>query len=204
MCLTLKNANTKSKIAEEDIVVYKRLIEVDFPKPGYHGKEFTARFCGRKCSGVISEQDGDTYFCMNNNYVGSLKVNEMFNYRTAYLPEKGLDGIFRNVMVNEVSVDTIKKLTTPYQYVKIKIGSTYNSALEKTSNEIREGLHSFKHLSDAIEDGDGVYVQCVIPKGSEYYEGIFIVRRNGVGYAESYASDKLTYVKIVHAHRAVL
>ena len=66
MCLTLKNANTKSKIAEEDIVVYKRLIEVDFPKPGYHGKKFTAIFCGRKCSGVISEQDCDTYFCMNN------------------------------------------------------------------------------------------------------------------------------------------
>ena len=197
MCLTLKNANTKSKIAEEDIVVYKRLIEVDFPKPGYHGKEFTARFCGRKCSGVISEQDGDTYFCMNSSYAGRTKINEMFNYRAAYLPERGLVGAFHSVIVDEVSVDTIKKLITPYHSVKIEIGNTYNSALKKIHMDINEGLHSFKHLSDAIEDGDGVYVQCVIPKGSKYYEGIFIVRHSGVGYAESYASNKLTYVKIV-------
>ena len=204
MCLDLENANTKSKIAEEDIVVYKRLIEVDFPKPGYHGKEFTAQLYGHKCSGVISEQDGDTYFCMNANYIGRLKVNEMFNYRTAYLPERGLGWALKDIMVDRIPIETIKKLFTPYQYVKIEIGNTYNSVLKKVYMYINEGLHSFKHLSDAIESGEGVCVQCVIPKGSEYYEGIFIVRYGGVGYAESYASDKLTYIKIVHAHRAVL
>lgn len=197
MCLTLKNVNTKSKIAKEDIVVYKRLVEVDFPKPGYHGKKFTAELYGDRCSGVISEQGGDTYFCMNAAYIGRLKVREMFGYKTAYLPLIGLSGAFRNVMVNRVPIETIKKLITPYQSVKIEIGNTYNSVLKKVYMDINEGLHSFKHLSDAIEDGDGVYVQCVIPKGSKYYEGIFIVRHNGVGYAESYASNKLTYVKIV-------
>ena len=165
---------------------------------------FSAIFCRRKCSGIISEQDGDTYFCTNNRYVGRVKINEMFNYRAAYLPERGLGGALHSVMINRVPIETIKKLITPYQSVKIDIGNTYNSVLKKVYVEINEGLHSFKHLSDAIENWEGVCVQCVIPKGSEYYDGIFIVRSDRMGYAESYASDKLTYIKIVHAHRAVL
>ena len=35
-----------------------------------------------------------------------------------------------------------------------------------------------------------IYAECIIPKGSKYYEGKFIDN-------DAYASDKLTYVKII-------
>lgn len=87
-------------------------------------------------------------------------------------------------------------LETPYQDVQVRIGETYESDLIKNHfNEIEIGLHSFAELAAAQEkardySSDVIVVECVIPKWSWYYKGIFC------NYY-SYASNKLKYVKII-------
>lgn len=89
--------------------------------------------------------------------------------------------------------------TTPYKHVPILIGETYTSRLKKDGGffekaHIHEGLHSFKHKSDAQYYAslffDHVVAECIIPAGSTYYIGEF-------GGISSYASDKLKYIKII-------
>ena len=46
MCLNLENEHVQPKVAESDIIVYKRLVEVVSPKLGNHGKNFTAIIMG--------------------------------------------------------------------------------------------------------------------------------------------------------------
>ena len=81
-------------------------------------------------------------------------------------------------------------MVTPYRNFPIEIGKTYNSELIKSDGFIQEGLHSFKNLDDAKSSYVQIYAECIIPKGSKYYEGKF-------ADDDAYASDKLTYVKIL-------
>jgi len=86
---------------------------------------------------------------------------------------------------------------TPYMYAVAEIGAVYYSEITVKGNEIHEALHSFKYLSDAAISRDADFkspimrlVECVIPKGSVYYEGTFAIY-------QGYASDTLKYVKLV-------
>jgi hypothetical protein len=96
-------------------------------------------------------------------------------------------------------------LITPYRKALVKLGNTYKSNIDITTyNEVTEALHSFKYKKDCLEDAyceiksrcrnsnklDYVVVRCIIPQGSVYYEGDFCQYK-------CYASDTLTYVKIV-------
>ena len=87
---------------------------------------------------------------------------------------------------------------TYYQLTDVVIGETYKSKVIVRPNgtTIGVGLHSYSNkkalfqfnydlLSDPIRG-----VKCIIPKGSTYYVGDFCGDR-------SYASDQLTYVKII-------
>ena len=60
--------------------------------------------------------------------------------------------------------------------------------------ETTDYIFMSKHeVQAAIDDGDNIddiVVECVIPKGSKYYIGTFYDKI-------SYASDTLTYVKII-------
>ena len=93
------------------------------------------------------------------------------------------------IMSEENESDSFR---TPYYGMIIKIGKTYNSDLHYIDNDniVTRGLHSFAVLSDAFNNGYGYIVRCIIPKGAEYYTGMF-------GDAQAYASDMLKYDCII-------
>ena len=62
----------------------------------------------------------------------------------------------------------------------------YSDIGYKKGNEIHVGLHTFKER-DIIYGS--TWAECIIPKGSKYYEGTYDNR-------VSYASDTLKYIKI--------
>lgn len=105
-------------------------------------------------------------------------------------------------------------LVSSYQKSPVVIGETYSSDLKivkglrlysssDVGDFITDGLHSFKSLKAAINDAKlcGIFdclgdyddykiVECLIPVGSCYYRGRF-------GDRIAFASDKLTYVRVV-------
>lgn len=92
-------------------------------------------------------------------------------------------------------------LQTPYQNMKVEMGKSYTSKLDNASYLVYEGLHSFASFYDAVTEKDtwkGKYciAECIIPKGADYYTGLFF-NNCACMYLESYASDKLQYIKIV-------
>lgn len=86
---------------------------------------------------------------------------------------------------------------TTYYNVEIKIGKIYQSTLElEDNNQVECGLHSFIFLEDALENlKEYQFVaECIIPKGSRCYIGLF---KNLSGSFKSIASDQLHYIKII-------
>ena len=75
------------------------------------------------------------------------------------------------------------KYYTPYQNMKVKVGKQYRTKLGKMIcystfdfAVVNEGFHSFKFEEDAhtiCKSENQVVCKCVIPKGSEYYEGTY-------------------------------
>ena len=187
MCLTLISNKTKSKIAKEDIVCYKRLeffptIDMYIVKDG---DEFHGVINECKCSGKISIESDKIFFCTNHsNLNGSDSLN-----KHGYINSWVFDPSVTSIIINNKEVIDLK-IVTPYRRFPIEVGKTYDSKLIKKDEYIHEGLHSFKNLDDAKNYYSKIYAECIIPKGSKYYEGEFI------DYA-AYASDKLTYVKIL-------
>lgn len=86
---------------------------------------------------------------------------------------------------------------TSYRYSPVIIGEEYKSKLKKYINnesKLDIGLHSYCNEDDArvgAERYEEVLVECLIPKGSKYYKGLFCFKE------ECYASNKLRYVKIL-------
>ena len=92
-------------------------------------------------------------------------------------------------------------LLTPFRYAKIKIGEQYKSRLRKYNSgidaEIEDGLHSVSSIESARNidlyyslEEKVVIVECIIPKFSIYYKGMF-------NDFIAYASNKLKYIEIV-------
>lgn len=94
---------------------------------------------------------------------------------------------------------------TPYQYVEVEIGCTYESLIEVENDfenyesKVEAGLHSFHNKMDCTQSALGIanrysntqwLVKCCIPKGSKYYKGLF-------DESLSYASNKIIYLEIV-------
>ena len=111
--------------------------------------------------------------------------------------------VYKHLMDNRKGkFDNFKKsLLTTYRKQPVKLGSTYTSGFSiNEDGNVEMGLHSFDELNSAKEDGyyenrypeemPIVYVKCLIPKGSRYYEGRFCGDT-------AYASDQLTYLEII-------
>ena len=92
-------------------------------------------------------------------------------------------------------------LLTPFRFAEIKIGEQYKSRLRKYNfgidAGIEDGLHSVSSVESARNidhycslEGKVVIVECIIPKFSIYYKGMF-------NDFISYASNKLKYIEIV-------
>ena len=188
MCLTLKSNKTKSKIAKEDIICYKRLefLPTIIDKSNIKdGDEFTGVINNMECSGKISIESNDIYFCTNHPLLCGTDASNKHGYIHSWV----LDNTVTSIIINNKEVIDLK-IVTPYRKFPIEIGKTYDSELIKKDEYIHEGLHSFKNLAGAKKYHTGIYAECIIPKGSKYYEGRFDID-------DAYASDKLTYVKII-------
>lgn len=188
MCLELQSNKTESKIAKKDIICYKRLkflptIDMSTIKDG---DEFNGVINEVECSGKISIESDKVYFCTNHPKLNGSDSLNKHGYTNSWVFYNNVTSI----IINNKEVVNLK-MVTPYRNFPIKIGKTYNSELIKRDDGlIHKGLHSFKNSNDAKFYISGIYVKCIIPKGSKYYEGKF------ADY-NSYASDKLTYVKII-------
>lgn len=97
------------------------------------------------------------------------------------------------------------KLISPYMFMEYKLGKLYTSKIRigvefwgedsyPIIPYITEGLHSYSDGDSAIKlsDNENVVVKCIIPKGSKYHTGKFVIDN-------SYASDALIAVEIVKA-----
>ena len=187
MCLHLANDATEH-VAEEDIICYKRLLDI-YPGCGeYDKKRFTGVYHDNQ---LVS----GTIYVWNNSI--SLYEDDGFNFLFSYYWCNLLN--ITSIIVDDVEIinilETKRRYLTPYKTAPIIIGETYkldliydHSCIGKPIIEI--GLHSFTNYSSARDDGSGVIVECIIPKGARYYKGIFFGK-------ESYASDILKYVEII-------
>ena len=187
MCLELISNKTKSQIAKEDIICYKRLEYIPTVNMSTikDGDEFTGVINTFECSGKISVESNNIYFCTNHPILnGSDSLNKHgYNYSWIF------DNTVTSIIINNKEVIDLK-IATPYRWFPIEIGKTYDSELIKKDEYVHEGLHSYKNLDHAKNYYVKFYAECIIPKGSKYYEGKFVDD-------DAYASDKLTYVKIL-------
>ena len=200
MCLTLKNVETVSKIAKKDIIVYKGLsipnIDYSFKDKLKHGDSFKGIIGRVKCKGKINiNQNGNVCFCTNNKRLngGGGYGNDRLGYKYSWCFDGDVDKLIVNketLIDKEDIAQHTKTFLTPYQRANVEIGKTYDSILYKDYDVITFGLHSFSKLKD-VKRITRVIAKCIIPKGSEYYEGTF--EDKGI----SYASNKITYLKIV-------
>jgi hypothetical protein len=199
MCLYLKDESVKVQIAKRDIVVYKRLrcSTIRTIEQVKDGDSFSGVIKGISCSGKIhKDKNGSIYLCTDRRELNGSWTSEKHGYTYSWF----LDGSVKSIIVD--GVELVKFIVTkrfdfktPYRDTDITIGETYTSKLVKCRSSIEDGLHSFARLEGAKNDGMGnsmsnCFIKCIIPNGSQYYKGEF-------GSSVSYASDKLTYVKLL-------
>ena len=99
---------------------------------------------------------------------------------------------------------------TPFQHMNVSLNTEYVDTTPEnddllTFKQIKGGYyHSFKDKDNAlkyIQDfGSGACVlKGIIPKGSEYYEGIFIFYYNiPSDFLSAYASKKIKYIEEIN------
>lgn len=181
MCLRLESEKTRVQIAKEDIVCYKELKEVEYLDLSSleDGQKFTGVIKNIPCQGAISIENDRIFFCTDDERLEGLSCRDKKGYRFSWVEDE---------RVTEINgIPRIPRLETPYRGFPVEIDNTYTSILNKISNVVEEGLHSYCNL-ESIE-GE-IVARCIIPKGSKYYKGIF------EGY-QSYASDTLKYVELI-------
>ena len=97
-----------------------------------------------------------------------------------------------------------------YQNMCIQLGNRYNNhqrvdvvVVNEDDDDIEYEVgggfyHSFEYLTDAIEEmyescTTAIVVKCIIPKGTEYYQGTFCCD-------DSYASRSIIYTEVIEDH----
>lgn len=190
MCLFLHTNNQKKerKIAEKDIICYKTLSANLFP----HGETWYDNNKTPK-----GKKYGDkTYFCFSPfrdyavEFNRTIKDNCCLDFRNRYFefyyPFESIDKLCKWNAGKEPHPEGIE------------IGGAIYGGV----------FHSFKYLSDTEDffhnkgtlgynEGNGRYkliVECVIPAGTEYYEGVF--ETTGI---PSYGSRSIRYRRILVA-----
>lgn len=190
MCLEFKR-RPRRLTAKEDIICYKRVEEdaiINYPYEELNGKPFTGIIKHLKVDGVINTNEGHVYFCTNFVSLDGNACKEKYGYKYSWL----FDSKVKEIIFNDKNI-VGHGYRTPYRLFPIKIGNTYTSdlILEKTfGNTVEVGLHSFVRASSAFNDGDGVVVKCVIPKGSKYFEGTF-------DRQPAFASNCIIYLELI-------
>jgi hypothetical protein len=186
MCLTLKSDKTRVKTAKSDIVVYKKLKKGSLIPAFFlslkDGEEFSGIIKSISCNGKISIENNYAYFCTNELSLDGNSCDNKQGYKYSWALDEDVKLIKTSTV--ELKNGDLYNIITPYEDFIVEEGATYNSPLIKIGNEIFEGLHTFKENPNS-----SIWAECIIPKGSKYYEGEFNDK-------VSYASDTLKYVKI--------
>lgn len=193
MCLTLPEKITEPSIATEDITVYKHLNRgpklISHIKPGtpFKGKIHGRSGCLVECEGKVSLEFGEYYFCTDDPNLKGSECDEKYGYEYSWVFANTL----RSIIIDEKEFLELG-FKTPYRSAVVEIGKTYHSELIRENRSVHVALHSFASV-EAVENGRRakVIVECIIPKGSKYYRGAF------ESPLDSYASDTLTYIKII-------
>ena len=198
MCL--RKLTTKTPlIAKKNITVYKILKENYFIIPELKnllkiGDKCKAIINGIDVNGKIFKNENFIFICHNNSNVdGNTLTTGRLNYKYSFIVRPLVTSLIIN---NKEFINIFYH--TPYQNSIIEIGKEYTSELSLTkyyksdSEIITKGLHSFVQKPN-IRKGEYL-AKCIIPKGSEYYEGCF---ESGSNSLDSIASNKLKYIKIL-------
>lgn len=185
MCLDLEKG-AELQTATEDITVYKRIMKYPVITKLKSGMPFKGVICNIKCEGKISIENNRVFFCTDGYDLSGRRCADKQGYTNSWEFDSNVN--LSKTTINEIAIITID--VTPYRRMPIEIGETYHSQLERNDGEVEVGLHSFASAEDAKNDGGGIVVKCVIPKGSKYYIGTY---HDNV----SYASDTLKYVEVI-------
>lgn len=186
------------KTAEEDIVVYKRLIRARTFNPNKvkTGIPITVHLNVARPNDIISAiaviERNVLYICSNYSALDGTNCTN----KLGCLYSWQLDNTIVDITINKESI-LLDGIVTCYQEYPITIGETYTANMKVTNDEVNEGLHSFDKLQAAKDDSwatgessRSIYCKCIIPKGASYYSGSF-------NNTLSYASDKLTYLELI-------
>lgn len=113
---------------------------------------------------------------------------------------------------------------TPYRNQQIKLGALYDESdnpmvVEHSCGFINDwngdtyktihgnAFHSFANLKDAKWEAndwggyayDIIVVECIIPKGTKYYEGFHGIYNTSIGgYPDGYASERILYTSTIY------
>ena len=176
------------EIAKRDITVYKILnshSDLSVDKKKLHGKPFKAIIKNKTVEGTLSiDVFSSVFLCHDDPEFDGTPVSNKFGHAFSWIFDDDVKALI--VDGNECIKHT--GYTTFYRRYPVEMGKTYKSDLMRFGNSVENGLHSFANRCST--EGYPCVAQCIIPKGSKYYVGIFY-------YHESYASNQLTYIKIL-------
>jgi hypothetical protein len=195
MCL-INVTTTEPLIAEEDITVYKFIEKCfnNWKELVNHGDECIAVINNETVNGKISIDSSDELFICNSKISGCFS-EDMLGYKYSWIFDNNVTSIIvkNKEIIKEISKEGYR---TIYQKAKVVIGETYKSKLildiqsQINKPTVDIGLHSYiKKPSLKLEC---ILVECVIPKGSNYFIGDFDEIKDSI------ASDTLKYIKIIN------
>ncbi len=167
----------KKKVADRDITVYKRLVMREAIDPRLNDKPFSCKISSVLVEGKLSVEEGRLFFCSNDIRFNGQEANDKKGFKYSWVLDLQVDletlkveGKKRKIIIGEL-------LATPYQGTLITLGKEYESEITFTtkngSDVITKAIHSFRDQEDVWGDGIGFVVECIIPEGTEYYEGLF-------------------------------
>lgn len=123
--------------------------------------------------------------CLQTNSLFSESVKEDI---VCYKVFDVVDGKLKSPFYYDIPWELGKEFTDPrFMMTAINSGSALFT--------VKSAFHSFKSLEDAQKHSNGwnihTVVKCIIPAGSEYYDGWFDI------VTQAYASSKLKLVEII-------
>jgi hypothetical protein len=181
---------SEKMVADRDITVYKRLVMKPVINPKLNNKPFSCKISNVLVEGKLSVEREQLFFCTNDIRFSGEEADDKKGFKYSWVLDHQVD--LKTLRVEGKKMKTVSEefLATPYQGTPITLGKEYESEIsfitENGRDAIMKALHSFKSQRNARGDGSGFVVKCIIPKGTEYWEGWFY----GI---PSIASRKLIY-----------
>ena len=181
---------SEKKVADRDITVYKRLVMREAVDPRLNDKPFSCKISSVLVEGKLSVEEGRLFFCSNDIRFNGREANDKKGFKYSWVLDLQVDQETLKVEGKNPKIIIGELLATPYQGTLITLGKEYESEITFTNKNgcdvITKAIHSFRDQEDAWGDGIGFVVECIIPEGTEYYEGLFHDVR-------SIASRKIVY-----------